>query len=539
MCWFAVNLRRFMSFCAVALACCGAASPAAAYTPQSKIVRALRAQAIQRLDKADHDQLGGKSLIAMAYYNEFGKKNHPKIQSAVAACQAELSGSTPETIQHRESIYSAAITCIFLCELDAQKYRPEIDLLLRSLEIRQRPYGAWGYPVGQKNSTTGDTSMTQYGVLCLWTANHNDIPISIGSATAACNWLLRTQAPSGAWGYQGNDPGVGGQPRSLAQSEIRHSMVAAGLGSLYVLADLLQLAQPRKQSVNRSTPSVLRKAPERLASPLSDRVDKDSLGTALDLGNAWFDKHFTYENTPYPYYYMYALERYRAFQEIVTGQPQNEPSWYNAGVQFLRREQKENGGWNQDITEEVDTAFALLFLQRSTRMKLDNNRFDGTLLAGKALPEGPWEVGEDGRIEVKKIISDTEQILERLETDADLEWSSEQAVEIQLSDDIVERAAQLTRLERLVRAGKFQPRFVAVKTLSRIRDLDRVPALIYALSDPDPRIIQQSRTGLRFISRNFNGFGLSDEPTETEKQEAISHWKQWYLSVQPEGDFWE
>jgi len=126
-----------------------------------------------------------------------------------------------------------------------------------------------------------------------------------------------------------------------------------------------------------------------------------------------------------------------------------------------------------------------------------------------------------------------------LETDADLEWSSEQAVEIQLSDDIVERAAQLTRLERLVRAGKFQPRFVAVKTLSRIRDLDRVPALIYALSDPDPRIIQQSRTGLRFISRNFNGFGLSDEPTETEKQEAISHWKQWYLSVQPEGDFWE
>ncbi len=172
-------------------------------------------------------------------------------------------------------------------------------------------------------------------------------------------------------------------------------------------------------------------------------------------------------------------------------------------------------------------------------MKLDNNRFDGTLLAGKALPDGPWEVGKDGRIKAKKIISDTEQILERLETDADLEWSSEQPVDLQLSDDFAERSAQLTRLERLVRAGKFQPRFVAVKMLSQIRDLDRVPALIYALSDPDPRIIQQGRTGLRFISRKFSGFGLPDEPSETEKQDAISHWKQWYLSVQPEGDFWE
>ena len=58
--------------------------------------------------------------------------------------------------------------------------------------------------------------------------------------------------PSGGWGYQGNDPGTFTR---VAQMPLRPSLWAAGLGSLYVLADFLGLSRPvapRKTPKGRS-----------------------------------------------------------------------------------------------------------------------------------------------------------------------------------------------------------------------------------------------------------------------------------------------
>ena len=139
-------------------------------------------------------------------------------------------------------------------------------------------------------------------------------------------------------------------------------------------------------------------------------------------------------------------------------------------------------------------------LETERRRTIEIKRIDATL---QRMDEGEFGYCVSCGVDIET---------KRLENDADLEWTSEQSPDVELSDDPEERAAQIARLERLVRAAKFQPRFVAVKTLSRIRDLDRVPALIYALSDRDPLIRQQSRAGLRFISRKFGGFGLPDDP---------------------------
>ena len=531
--------RRYLYVCLVlAIVCCDAASPAIAYHPKSDLVLALRKRGIERLENVDHEELGGKSLIGLVYYNEFSKKDHPKVLRAAKECRSKLAGVSPQEV--KDSIYSSAIACIFLCELDAEEYRPEIDILLRSLEHRQRPYGAWGYPPGvARHGKTGDTSMTQYGVLCLWTANHFGVDISFDSATRAGNWLLRTQDPSGAWGYQGNDPGVGGQPRTRQQSEIRHSMVAAGLSSLYVLSDLFGMVRPRSRSINDETPSVLRKAPQTVsAGPSTSQLDQGAMRSAIDLGDAWFEKNLQYNDTAYTYYFMYAYERYRAFREKTTGRPEAEPDWYNAGVEFLKKNQKDNGAWEKEIAEDIDTAFALLFLQRSTRDKLKKDRFDGTLIADNRLPTGRWRIGEDGRIEEEQQVGIAEEFLNYLETETDLE-APDRLPDIQLSDDPNIRAEQVLRLERLVRAAKFEQRYVAVKTISSLRDLDRVPALIYALSDPDAQVVQQGRDGLRFISRKFGGYGLSDQPDVTEVQSAISNWKRWYLSVKPDAVFWK
>ena len=43
----------------------------------------------------------------------------------------------------------------------------------------------------------------------------------------------------------------------------------------------------------------------------------------------------------------------------------------------------------------------------------------------------------------------------------------------------------------------------------------------------------EARNGLRFISRNFDGFGPPDEFTEQQRFESIDNWKKWYKSIRP------
>ncbi len=78
---------------------------------------------------------------------------------------------------------------------------------------------------------------------------------------------------------------------------------------------------------------------------------------------------------------------------------------------------------------------------------------------------------------------------------------------------------------------------VGVEALARTRSLDNVPTLIYALSDPDPRVAVAARDGLRFTSRKFDGFGLSDNPDAGEAAAVTEKWKQWYLSLRPNAKF--
>ena len=103
-----------------------------------------------------------------------------------------------------------------------------------------------------------------------------------------------------------------------------------------------------------------------------------------------------------------------------------------------------------------------------------------------------------------------------------------------LATDPVERSAQLDRLERLVRGSKsWQARRVAARLLGTSDDLRVVPALIFALSDPDKIVRNYARDGLRFISRTFEGFGMPDEPTNAQLRQAQRKWRQWYLTMKP------
>jgi hypothetical protein len=186
----------------------------------------------------------------------------------------------------------------------------------------------------------------------------------------------------------------------------------------------------------------------------------------------------------------------------------------------------------------TDTAFGILFLMRSAQQAVEKaaTEFDGLLTGGKGLPNSVSDVKLlQGKIVRTPFQGTADALLDILEASdpAEIDSSMSRAT-VQLSDDPARRKQQVARLRRLARAEDFHVRLAAVKTLARDRNLDNVPTLIFALSDPDPRVMRMARGGLRFISRKFSGFGLADSPTDQQRKSAIEAWQQWYSTIRPE-----
>ena len=92
---------------------------------------------------------------------------------------------------------------------------------------------------------------------------------------------------------------------------------------------------------------------------------------------------------------------------------------------------------------------------------------------------------------------------------------------------------EIRRLEQLVKTGTPEVRLMAVEGLSSLRNLDYVPSLLYALTDPDKKVVRAARDGLQFVSRRFNGYGPSDNFDDKERYDSLEQWKSWYRRVRP------
>lgn len=516
------------------------ARPGWAYKPESPEVQQLLAKALKFLDeRGEHDRLGGKSLVGLAMLKGERPVNHPRIQEAVAACQ----GAAADIRDRRrpDIMYDLAISIIFLCELDPDQYREEILALTQAMLDWQKGFGGWGYVEGP-HSKTGDTSMTQYAVLATWTVDRSGVLESPPEAVAkVCNWLLRTQDPSGGWGYQGIDPGSFDR---VGQYPVQQSLSAAGLSSVYIAADLLQMTPERRRDPGRGLPPAVRRVQQAVASgprvPRTNAVDDDILKRSMADGDRWFAQNFRIDPDDWRYYYMYAFERYQSFRELVTGDEPAEPAWYNAGVEELQRQQAPDGSWEAEGGAVADTCFGILFLTRGTKKSiLKAEAYDGRLRGGRGLPTNTADVavGEDGQIVKTPFQGQAESLLALLEAAAEDDDLLTRDIVVTLSEDPEQRARELERLRRLVAAEEYPVRMAALKALYSTRDLDNVPTFIYALGDPDPRIVMKARDALRLLSRKVNGFGLPDDPTDGAKLEVIERWKQWYLAIRPNAQF--
>lgn len=506
-------------------------------TPESPEVLKLIASALAYLERPNTDAnanlLGGKCLVGLAFLKA-GHADHARVKDAIHAC-AETVRANPK--EEALDVYSNGLAIIFLCEVSSQKHAREIEWFLAQLKARQKPHGGWGY----FNVPNGDTSQTQYGALSYWEANRRGFGLDGASVDNLADWLLRTQGPDGCWGYQG----VASTTESpIEQDNPTCSMLAAGLGSLYICADLFgirpkPITEQPKETISDALPAALRPVdgtghvgePKRFR---PQRANPAKVASTMQRAHAWMDKNYKIAIGDKAYYYLYAMERYRSFQEAFESTEDKSPKWYNDGYEFLVKDQGADGSWtNGHCGPPCDTAFSVLFLLRSTQKSIHAKLGEGMLLAGRGLPTNLSKAKlRNGQLLVEQTHTKVDELLSMIDDGDDA-----------LLDDLARDPSQLVveqvdeksarRLQQLVRGGEPEVRMLAVRALGRTGNLDYVPSLLYALTDPDRRIVVEARNELRFISRNFDGLGPPDDFTDQQRFESIDAWKKWYLSIRP------
>lgn len=533
-----------MVFCAV-LFLLGAGAPVAVegHTPESPEVRAMVGRGIKFLEskEANDSRLGAKALLGMALIKHGAKRNHPRVQAAIEAIQeAVTKASEPDKLGEDIDIYSTGLSVIFLVTADPQKYGKEIVFLLDSLRARQKDHGGWGY----ERKSAGDTSMTQYGVLSHWEAAQAGINVSTESIEKVAIWLFKTQDPKGGFGYQGK---VSESYDPVNQSAISLSMTAAGLGSTYICADILGLIQ-RRERRDSGVPAVLKRvekdAPKASPTQRKTSLDPQLFNTVQARGVGWMQKNYQIKTGQWAYYCLYALERYMSFRELAEGigDAADGPKWYNDGVAFLKAEQKEDGSWTSSSRSTPATSFAILFLMRSTKKSIEKakNLGGGMLVGARGLPKDTDQVELlGGKVVAKSKMGPAERLLKLINATDDIDYSQAADLLAELPPNEAEAATKkhTEAFRRLVADKSPEARIAAIRALATHRNLENVPTLVYALTDPDMVVLREARDALRRISRKPKGFGLSGEPSEAERLLAIGKWKAWYLAVRPDAEF--
>lgn len=461
------------------------------------------------------------------------------------------------SLERNNNLYFPSLALILLCDVNDDKYRAEIVKLIRVLEDRQLPSGAYNYRANsEKDPSVGDISQTQYACLAFFVAKHHGFKVKKEVLKATLEWLMDEQTPEGSWYYH-----TRGQ-RPVAKMKIEKKLTLSrhccGLGTTYLLSDLLQLS-PRVggNSKNKKTgtglpPSVsvyIKPKPgmdnESKEGPLVN-INGSQLATTKRKGNVWLDKNFSIEINNWNYYYLYGLERYAFFREQAEGEVRERPDWYDQGVEFLKGMQDGNGGFRMTNKNSIETpiratCLATLFLVRSSEV-LILPMTDSLLKGAEGFPEDTPLQESRGTIQGKVAVKNIEDVMNLLSedrTDEQLRMladSMDDAIRKFTSDETKSKAETLAFLTGLVKDRRFFKRLIAVKFLAREQTIDNVPALLYALGDPDIRICQEAHDGLRLISRKIDAYRLPAKPTLDDFKLVKRDWTKWFLEIRPGAD---
>lgn len=518
------------------------ATPSAhAYTTESPEVRGMVKRAAAFLKTASHKEPGGMAVIGMALLkSKVVPEDHPKIIEAFQAVREAVRSNKPSS--WNMDIYSTGLSLVFLTSCNPDLAKPEIEILLEALRKVQKPTGGWGY---QKRAT-GDTSMTQYAVLGLWDAKRVGFKPSQAMIDRVAVWLMQTQDPNGAWGYQGKPSKSG----LIRQEGISNTMAAAGLGSAYICNDLLGFTPKHKDQERSGALKALGASKSRGDEVVRTRVGRQRLRAAQQLGDAWTKAHYKPVPNYYALYYLYTYERCQSFRALYEGKAHLDPAkhegppWYNNGVNYLLKKQKPDGSWLDSCGADVDTGLAVLFLMRSAYQDIAKDRYlgSGEMVAQVGLPPSEDFTIRNNRVVAQRRLGTAESLAAAF-SGVEIDIEKLQKALDEAEGGLKGRKSKLLmtgnkqKLLKLLSNPSPDARLAAITALGLDGNLDNAPQLILALEDKDLAVVREARDCLRRLSRKFRGFGLSDDPTVAERRRAADKWRAWYLSIRPDAEF--
>jgi hypothetical protein len=477
---------------------------------------------------------GQVMLVGYTFFKTTGDLDHAKVKAGVETAVG-ICNSLPNFQARGEDkiLYEAGVAAVLLASIDSAKYRAQLNNVLYFFQTHQKRHGGFGYP----DKPTGDTSQVQYVMLALWTMHQADVDIPPAMVESTLRYLRGTMDPRGGWGYQAEPTA-----QLVAQKGVTKSLATAGIGALIIGGDILGLFGARKKETDKEDgiPDAFKRidliAKQRLerreiTMTLQDIQGPLSFATRFQ-NSTKFDGDFWY------FYWRYSQERYESFVEIVEGQQNKSPDWYNDGVNELASLQSADGAWGKDprktiTSEDIDTAFAILFLIRSTQKAI--GKIDSGLTFGLgSLPTDLTNIKMIG----DKIVSDTEasvdSLLTMLESDSNDVQAGLLPKDLVLTKDPVQRKEQIARLSRLLNSKDYTARQIAAKLLGRSEDMEQVPELIYALTDTDPYVPMIAEESLRLLSRKLSSGKLGPDPSPAERAASIKFWKSWYMGLRPD-----
>jgi hypothetical protein len=489
-------------------------------------VQAAVEKALKFLDHPADLRAGAWALAARAQLIA-DHRDHPCIPHAVEVIRRLI---RERPMSESSLVYSLGLSLAFLSEYDAAGHRSEIDGLIKLLLERQTPQGGWGY----LGYPTCDTSMTQYAVFGLWSASRAGIDVDESVWIRAANWLLRTQDASGAWGYQGNDPGTF---RQIAQRDLRRSMTEAAMATLYLCGEHLRFF--RFESDQLRVSRLLKAAGERTLAAPSLGVERRRLEDALRHGARWNDATREPIFDRFPYYHLYTIERLNTFRRAATTDETGIEQWHLDGVEWLLRRQNVDGSWIGDEGAAASTAFAVLFILRATQKSLV--KFEGldagTVVGGRGLPEpavGRPQADARPGDPTRRPDAQLAELMRQMDDPKFL--ASFQGVEnLGPSAQKAEPEKLVKRLLEMAGDDNPQAKAAALRALGRTRNFDDLPVMIEAIRDPNPLVHQAAVDALRRFDRRSADYGKPVPADDALRAAEADSWRQWYRTIRPTG----
>lgn len=531
------------------------------YTPDHPVVQDMVTRAVSYLGKAERrgsaasqSAIGTDILIAYTIYKVDGDAETPLVAQSVQSAKTFVDTIASSSRFSNKAIYELSLACMLLASVDVETYGPQL-VKARDFFIRvQQPTGGFGYIDGSHKDTTSDISQTQYVMLALWTMRQAGIEVPEDRVAKIVQYLIDSQikdpsvpAGHGGWPYHW-DPTASNNERSTT-----HSRVACGLSAILIAGDTLGIYRNRlSQSDDEEDliPAAFKRIiPESEKTKKGSNFDRGKIDAVVNLG-LLYNRNNAYARQSWHYYYLYSVERFESFLEIAAGKQSKSPDWYNAEVERLKEAQSKNGSWggadgtdfDATLGPDISTCFAVLFLIRSTQKAIGDLK-EGVVRGWAELPQDISAVTMvNGKPVNKTEATSIDDALTMLEDDKKSQGEDRLVAEkILFSKDPGQRKDQLNRFARLLRSRDYQARRVAAKVLGRSDDMDMVPELIFALSDPDVTVARNAETSLRLISRQLDRYHIPKEGSVTDQNRIVAkrEWQTWFLSMRPDYIFVE